>query len=175
MIMKRRPGSSPTSCSAGSPLPGRPRRSPRRRLPFLRPGRAGSSSARRTACPRPRVCGCLAKKRCRVSGENWMTAKKPEETTFTLYDLEIVVEAIKGHCTCAMTVGDRFFMRSGKLSLPGRGRFLPVRAAGDHPAAAGQAAPGRAGRLDGDRHPRRLSRSGLPADHAHRPHQPANA
>lgn len=37
---------------------------------------------------------------------------------FELYDLEIVVEKIEGHCTCAMSVGDRFFLRSGKLSLP---------------------------------------------------------
>ena len=37
---------------------------------------------------------------------------------FTLYDLEVVVEAIEGNCTCAMTVGDCFFMKGGKLSLP---------------------------------------------------------
>ena len=29
-----------------------------------------------------------------------------------------VVEAIEGHCTCSMRVGDAFYLRSGKLSLP---------------------------------------------------------
>jgi uncharacterized repeat protein (TIGR04076 family) len=42
---------------------------------------------------------------------------------FTLFDLEVVVEAIEGHCTCNMTVGDRFYLRSGKLSLPDRQDF----------------------------------------------------
>lgn len=37
---------------------------------------------------------------------------------FELYDLKIEVEAIEGHCTCAMQVGDCFFLRSGKLALP---------------------------------------------------------
>ena len=37
---------------------------------------------------------------------------------FTLYDLQVVVESIEGNCTCNMTAGDSFFMRSGKLSLP---------------------------------------------------------
>lgn len=37
---------------------------------------------------------------------------------FELYDLEIVVEEIEGNCTCAMAVGDRFYLRSGKLALP---------------------------------------------------------
>ena len=38
--------------------------------------------------------------------------------TFTLWDLEVVVERIEGTCTCAMAVGDRVALRSGKLSLP---------------------------------------------------------
>jgi uncharacterized repeat protein (TIGR04076 family) len=37
---------------------------------------------------------------------------------FELYDLTVVVEAIEGHCTCTMRVGDRFFLRGGRLSLP---------------------------------------------------------
>jgi len=37
---------------------------------------------------------------------------------FGLYDLTIVVEAINGTCTCQMQVGDRFFLRGGKLALP---------------------------------------------------------
>lgn len=38
--------------------------------------------------------------------------------TFELYDLEVVVERIDGHCTCRMSVGDRVFLKSGKVSLP---------------------------------------------------------
>jgi uncharacterized repeat protein (TIGR04076 family) len=37
---------------------------------------------------------------------------------FQLYDLTVVVEAIEGHCTCNMAVGDCFFMKGGKISLP---------------------------------------------------------
>lgn len=37
---------------------------------------------------------------------------------FELYDLQITVESIDGHCTCNMTVGDRFYLKGGKLSLP---------------------------------------------------------
>lgn len=37
---------------------------------------------------------------------------------FELYDLAVVVEAIEGHCTCSMTVGDVFYVRGGKISLP---------------------------------------------------------
>ena len=37
---------------------------------------------------------------------------------FTLFDLEVVVEKIEGNCTCNMAVGDRFFLKSGKLSMP---------------------------------------------------------
>ncbi|MFO7631284.1 MAG: TIGR04076 family protein [Caldilinea sp.] len=37
---------------------------------------------------------------------------------FELYDLVIVVETIEGNCTCSMTVGDCFYLRGGKLSLP---------------------------------------------------------
>ncbi|NCF64448.1 MAG: TIGR04076 family protein [Anaerolineaceae bacterium] len=41
-----------------------------------------------------------------------------QNDAFTLFDLEIVVEKIEGHCTCNMEVGNRFYLRSGKLSLP---------------------------------------------------------
>lgn len=37
---------------------------------------------------------------------------------FELYDLTVVVEKIDGNCTCDMAVGDCFFMKGGKLSLP---------------------------------------------------------
>jgi uncharacterized repeat protein (TIGR04076 family) len=37
---------------------------------------------------------------------------------FELYDLEVVVEAIEGHCTCAMSVGDKVYLCGGKVSLP---------------------------------------------------------
>lgn len=42
---------------------------------------------------------------------------------FELYDLAVVVERIEGHCTCNMKVGDAFFMRSGKISMPDGGDF----------------------------------------------------
>lgn len=38
--------------------------------------------------------------------------------SFSLYDLEIIVEKIEGNCTCSMQVGDKFFLKSGKISLP---------------------------------------------------------
>ncbi len=65
---------------------------------------------------------------------------------FTLYDLAVVVEAIDGHCTCDMQVGDRFFLRnSSSLSLPPGGHFcvyalqavlplLPAKQRLNHPA-----------------------------------------
>ena len=64
---------------------------------------------------------------------------------FELYDLAVVVEAIEGHCTCAMAVGDCFFLRGGKLALP-EGRdfclyalqaaipLLPAKQRRSHPA-----------------------------------------
>ena len=68
---------------------------------------------------------------------------KPDE--FQLYDLTIEVEAIEGHCTCNMTVGDRFYLRGGKLSLPNGADFclyalqaaiplLPAKQRQNHPA-----------------------------------------
>lgn len=64
---------------------------------------------------------------------------------FELYDLAVVVEAIEGNCTCTMRVGDRFYLRGGKLSLPDGGDFclyalqaaiplLPAKQRRSHPA-----------------------------------------
>jgi uncharacterized repeat protein (TIGR04076 family) len=64
---------------------------------------------------------------------------------FELYDLALVVEAIEGHCTCAMSVGDMVYLRSGKLALPDRKDFclyalqaaiplLPAKQRLNHPA-----------------------------------------
>jgi uncharacterized repeat protein (TIGR04076 family) len=68
---------------------------------------------------------------------------KPDE--FELYDLAVVVERIEGHCTCSMNVGDKFFMRSGKISIPDGCDFclyalqsviplLPAKQRKNHPA-----------------------------------------
>jgi uncharacterized repeat protein (TIGR04076 family) len=64
---------------------------------------------------------------------------------FELYDLTVVVEAIEGICTCAMKVGDCFYLRGGKLSLPDSADFclyalqaaillLPAKQRRNHPA-----------------------------------------
>jgi uncharacterized repeat protein (TIGR04076 family) len=64
---------------------------------------------------------------------------------FMLYDLTIVVERIEGDCTCNMSEGDRFYLRSGKLSLPEGADFciyalqatiplLPAKQRLNHPA-----------------------------------------
>lgn len=64
---------------------------------------------------------------------------------FQLYDLTVIVEAIEGHCTCAMAVGDQFFMKGGKISLPDGADFclyalqaaiplLPAKQRLNHPA-----------------------------------------
>lgn len=42
---------------------------------------------------------------------------------FELYDLKVVVEKIDGHCTCEMTVGDCFYLKGGKLSMPDKADF----------------------------------------------------
>lgn len=73
----------------------------------------------------------------------WAVARRRD--VFTLYDLEVVVERIDGHCTCRMRVGDRVRLCSGKLSLPkGRGfclyalqsaiPLLPAKQRANHPA-----------------------------------------
>lgn len=64
---------------------------------------------------------------------------------FQLYDLAVIVEAIEGHCTCAMAVGDRVYLRGGKLSMPDGADFclyalqaviplLPAKQRMNHPA-----------------------------------------
>ncbi len=64
---------------------------------------------------------------------------------FTLYDLDVVVEQINGNCTCAMSLGDRFHLHGGKLSLPDGADFclyalnsvlplLPTKQRQNHPA-----------------------------------------
>jgi uncharacterized repeat protein (TIGR04076 family) len=75
-----------------------------------------------------------------------MASEEPlREDQFELYDLRIVVERIEGNCTCNMHVGDHFFLRGGKLSLPGGADFclyalqaaiplLPAKQRLNHPA-----------------------------------------
>ena len=64
---------------------------------------------------------------------------------FELYDLAVVVDTIEGHCTCNMRVGDAFYLRGGKISLPADGDFclyamqaviplLPAKQRLNHPA-----------------------------------------
>lgn len=64
---------------------------------------------------------------------------------FELYDLTVIVEKIEGNCTCNMTVGDQFYMRGGKISLPAGADFclyalqaaiplLPAKQRLNHPA-----------------------------------------
>lgn len=64
---------------------------------------------------------------------------------FELYDLAVTVETIEGNCTCAMSVGDCFYMCSGKISLPDGADFclyalqaviplLPAKQRLNHPA-----------------------------------------
>lgn len=68
-----------------------------------------------------------------------------DSDTFQLYDLKIIVETIEGNCTCAMSVGDCFYLRGGKLSLPDGADFclyalqatiplLPAKQRLNHPA-----------------------------------------
>lgn len=64
---------------------------------------------------------------------------------FELYDLTVTVERIAGNCTCAMRVGDCFYLRGGKLALPDGAGFclyalqatiplLPAKQRRNHPA-----------------------------------------
>lgn len=48
---------------------------------------------------------------------------KLRDDQFELYDLEIVVERIDGNCTCNMTVGDTFYLKGGKISMPNKSDF----------------------------------------------------
>jgi len=74
-----------------------------------------------------------------------MTNDAPRDDEFELYDLSVVVEAIEGHCTCDMQIGDQFFLRGGKLALPDGASFclyalqsaiplLPAKQRRNHPA-----------------------------------------
>lgn len=67
------------------------------------------------------------------------------EDQFELYDLSVEVESIGGNCTCNMAIGDKFFMKGGKLSLPDGKDFclyamqstiplLPTKQRKNHPA-----------------------------------------
>src|SRR5262245_37085717 len=38
--------------------------------------------------------------------------------TFELFDLRVIIEEIRGHCTCDHQVGDAFELKSGKVHLP---------------------------------------------------------
>ena len=64
---------------------------------------------------------------------------------FELYDLKVVVESIEGNCTCNMDIGDYFFLKGGKISLPNERDFclyalqaviplLPAKQRRNHPA-----------------------------------------
>lgn len=74
-----------------------------------------------------------------------MKKSKLRTDQFELYDLEVVVEKIDGHCTCDMKVGDRFYLKGGKISIPDRSSFclyalqsaiplLPAKQRLNHPA-----------------------------------------
>jgi uncharacterized repeat protein (TIGR04076 family) len=67
------------------------------------------------------------------------------EDEFQLYDLQVTVEAIEGNCTCNMAVGDCFYLKSGKVSMPDGKDFclwamqsviplLPAKQRRNHPA-----------------------------------------
>jgi uncharacterized repeat protein (TIGR04076 family) len=75
-----------------------------------------------------------------------MTNKiKLRDDQFVLYDLEVVVEQINGNCTCNMAIGDSFYLKGGKISLPENSDFclyalqstiplLPIKQRQNHPA-----------------------------------------
>jgi uncharacterized repeat protein (TIGR04076 family) len=46
-----------------------------------------------------------------------------DDGTFELFDLRVVVEEIRGRCTCDHAIGDAFELRGGKLSLPEQRSF----------------------------------------------------
>ena len=71
--------------------------------------------------------------------------KKLRADQFELYDLKIVVEKIDGHCTCEMSIGDCFYLKGGKISMPDKANFclyalqstlplLPAKQRKNHPA-----------------------------------------
>ncbi|OEK00399.1 hypothetical protein BFP97_02220 [Roseivirga sp. 4D4] len=70
---------------------------------------------------------------------------KLREDQFELYDLKVVVEKIDGNCTCEMAIGDAFYLKGGKLSIPEGKNFclyalqstlplLPAKQRKNHPA-----------------------------------------
>ncbi len=74
-----------------------------------------------------------------------MTMPTLPDDQFQLHDLQVTVERIEGRCTCDMQVGDHFFLRGGKLSLPPGQSFclyalqaaiplLPAKQRPSHPA-----------------------------------------
>ncbi len=71
--------------------------------------------------------------------------KELKDNQFELYDLKVVVEKIDGNCTCAMNIGDTFYLKGGKLSMPEKSDFclyamqstiplLPTKQRKNHPA-----------------------------------------
>jgi len=71
--------------------------------------------------------------------------KDLREDQFELYDLTVMVEQINGNCTCTMTIGDKFYLKGGKLSMPEKSDFclyalqstiplLPTKQRKNHPA-----------------------------------------
>ncbi len=71
--------------------------------------------------------------------------KELRDDQFELYDLTIVVEKIGGNCTCKMSIGDKFYLKGGKLSMPEKAEFclyalqstlplLPTKQRKNHPA-----------------------------------------
>lgn len=71
--------------------------------------------------------------------------KELRDDQFELYDLTIVVEKIDGNCTCKMSIGDKFHLKGGKLSMPEKADFclyalqstlplLPTKQRKNHPA-----------------------------------------
>lgn len=74
-----------------------------------------------------------------------MNQQRSHDDEFELYDLQITVERIEGDCTCSMSIGDHFYLRSGKISLPDGADFclyamnstfplLPTKQRRNHPA-----------------------------------------
>lgn len=74
-----------------------------------------------------------------------MDDEKLEKGQFQLYDLKISVEKIDGNCTCEMSIGDSFYLKGGKISLPEGKNFclyamqstipiLPAKQRKNHPA-----------------------------------------
>lgn len=49
--------------------------------------------------------------------------KDLRDDQFELYDLKIVVERMDGNCTCNMALGDAFYLKGGKISLPDKSDF----------------------------------------------------